>query len=131
MLKNELDWHVSSFCNNSACVTVAWRKSSTSNPSGNSVVVLDDPCIDTVYVSDDKDPDTPILAYSRDEWNHGHAVQFQPCMLSDVPAHLREGRDSITWYKVERDDHTLYFDHRERFEFLQGVLKHEFAPASN
>jgi hypothetical protein len=46
----ELSWRVARLCNGGACVRVA--------PSG-----------DMVVIGDSKNPDGPVLAYSRSEWS--------------------------------------------------------------
>lgn len=136
---NDLEWVTSSFCNNSACVQVAWRKSSKSNPSGNSVEVLDDPCQDVIYVQDSKNPG-PVQVYSRETWSGGYSVVFEPIMQSDLPAdlNLAEHADSVSWYRVTYDGLNaegtpdrveLYFDTDERYAFWQGVIASEFADA--
>lgn len=60
-------WRKSSYSNSfSNCVEVAWAKSSHSCANQNCVEVGGHD--DTVLVRDSKNPDGPVLAFTRSEW---------------------------------------------------------------
>lgn len=46
----ELNWHIAAMCNGGACIRVA--------PRG-----------DQIVIGDSKNPDGPVLTYSRTEWH--------------------------------------------------------------
>lgn len=64
-------WERSSFCADQAhCVEVKWVKSSYSNGSGGSnCVEVGAGEDDQILVRDSKDPDGPVLAFTRAEWD--------------------------------------------------------------
>ena len=68
----EWRWRKSSYSGNggSNCVEVGtvWRKSSYSGNGGGNCVEVAPNLPDVVAVRDSKDPDGPILTFSRDEW---------------------------------------------------------------
>lgn len=78
-----MTWRKSSRCDSSACVEVAFRKASasggtncvevgfrkSSHSGSNGCCVEVGTCTcDGVHVRDSKDPDGPVLSFTRDDW---------------------------------------------------------------
>lgn len=65
-LVNE-EWKISSFCESNACVEVSWRTSSRRQ--------IENGCVqpaqvdEVMLVRDSKNPDGPVLTFTRDEWD--------------------------------------------------------------
>ena len=63
------DWQRATACDSNGCVEARWVKSSASAANGNCVEVGIFGFVDGVMVRDSKDPDGPVLSFTREEWD--------------------------------------------------------------
>ncbi|HEY6073135.1 MAG TPA: DUF397 domain-containing protein [Anaerolineales bacterium] len=63
----EVRFHKSTYSADTACVEVGFHKSTASSSNQGCVDVKTCTC-DEVLVRDSKDPDGPVLTFTRDEW---------------------------------------------------------------
>lgn len=91
-----LVWRRSTYCTDATCVEVAWRKSTYSGNNGCVEVRHDD---DRILLRDSKDPQGPVLSFTRREWDAFLAGirggEF------DLPATLGTGSPSWVTYTQE------------------------------
>ncbi|MFI6594936.1 DUF397 domain-containing protein [Nonomuraea sp. NPDC050536] len=122
-------WRRSSRCNgSSACVEVAYRKSSVSGGAGECVEAGLCPHEDEVWVRDSKHPDGPVLRFSVADWRAFlDAVKTGNVATYSGAVQVATGRDG-GWVVCHRDepDTALAFTPREVKAFVEGVEDGEF-----
>lgn len=114
------------------CTGANWRKSSTSNPSGNSIEFggCNVAGCGMVHLRDTKNPKV-TLDYARTTWCGGLAVIFQPVKREDIPAgYNTAGLISPNWWMIDHGGIKAYFTEDERLEFVRGATRGEFAGGS-